>query len=207
MMNLIIISSSQREQSQSAKVAKYMAETARGYEKVTHLELCKYQLPLWDGEQESKQSTSSDWITINEQIRQADALVLITPEWSGMASPLLKNLLMMASSEDVGHKPALLVSVSSGISGAYPIAELRMNAFKNNKLVAIPDHLIIRNVAETLNEISASSSLISQEDKRLRERINFSLHNLLQYSQAFISLRHSQKQKPFVNQQQYSYGM
>ncbi len=47
-MNLVIISSSQRKQSQSAKVAKYMAETARGYEKVTHLELCKYQLPFED---------------------------------------------------------------------------------------------------------------------------------------------------------------
>jgi len=206
-MNLIIISSSQREQSQSAKVAQYIAETVSGYEKITHIELCKYQLPLWDGEQKSKQSPKSDWSKINEQIRQADALILITPEWSGMASPLLKNFLLMSSSEDTGHKPALLVSISSGISGAYPIAELRMNAFKNNKLVAIPDHLIIRNVTESLNEVSVSPNLLSQEDKRLRERISFSLHSLWQYSQVLALLRKTQQETPYVNQEQYSYGM
>ena len=93
-MNLIIISASQREQSQSAKVAQYITETASGYEKIVHIELCKYQLPLWDGEQHSKQSPNSDWSNINDQVRQTDALILITPEWSGMASPLLKNFLL-----------------------------------------------------------------------------------------------------------------
>jgi NAD(P)H-dependent FMN reductase len=206
-MNVIIISSSQREQSQSAKVAQYINESVLGYEKVEHIELCKYKLPLWDGEQESKQSRQSDWSTIKKKIHQADALILITPEWSGMASPLLKNFLLMSSSQDTGHKPALLVSISSGISGAYPVAELRMNAFKNNKLVAIPDHLIIRNVSELLNEANPPSDLLNEEDKRLRDRIDFSLHNLFQYSQAFVSLRKLQKENPFVNQQQYSYGM
>jgi NAD(P)H-dependent FMN reductase len=206
-MNLIIISSSQRQQSQSSKVAQYIRKSVRGYEKVEHIELCKYKLPLWDGEQESKQSLFSDWSKINERVYHADAFILITPEWSGMASPLLKNFLLMANSEDTGHKPALLVSISSGVSGAYPIAELRMNAFKNNKLVAIPDHLIIRNVSELLNEVSTSKSLINEEDERLRDRIGFSLHNLFQYSQALVSLRNSQKENPFVNQQQYNYGM
>lgn len=206
-MNLIIISASQREQSQSAKVAQYITETASGYEKIVHIELCKYQLPLWDGEQHSKQSPNSDWSNINDQVRQTDALILITPEWSGMASPLLKNFLLMSSSEDIGHKPALLVSISSGISGAYPIAELRMNAFKNNKLVAIPDHLIIRNVTESLNGFGVVQKSLSQEDKRLRERISFSLHSLWQYGQVLALLRKTQQETPYVNQEQYSYGM
>jgi len=206
-MNLIIISASQREQSQSAKVAQYIAETSSGYSKIVHIELCKYQLPLWDGEQESKQSPNSDWSKINGQVRQADALILITPEWSGMASPLLKNFLLMSSSEDTGHKPALLVSISSGISGAYPIAELRMNAFKNNKLVAIPDHLIIRNVTESLNDFGVEQKSLSQADKSLRERIRFSLHSLWQYGQALSLLRKTQQETPYVNQERYSYGM
>jgi len=86
-MNLLIISASQRINSQSNKVAQYMAETIVGFESINHIELCRQKLPLWDGEQSSKNSTDSDWLNINEQIIKADALILITPEWSGMASP------------------------------------------------------------------------------------------------------------------------
>jgi len=206
-MNLLIISSSQRKKSQSSKVAQYLAETIAGHEKINHIELCQYELPLWDGEQSSKAATTSDWHMISQNLRTADALIVITPEWSGMASPLLKNVLLMCSSLDTAHKPVLMVSISSGISGAYPIAELRMNAFKNNKLVAIPDHLIIRNVTEVLNSQSGGTIALSEQDTNIRHRINYSLHTLHKYSQALASLRNELTNNPFENEEKYSYGM
>ena len=140
-----------------------------------------------------------------------DALILITPEWGGTASPLLKNLLMMAEAADIGHKPVLLVSVVNGISGAYPIAELRMNAFSNNKLVAIPDHLIIRNVEEILNTINKDNlqenSAITRRDNNIRHRIGYSLHTLLHYSQAMKSLRETLQGNVYNNEHLYQYGM
>lgn len=206
-MNLVIISASQRKSSQTVKVAQYMAEAAIGYQSVIHLELCQLQLPLWDGEQESKSAPSSDWLMINKHLQEADAFIVITPEWSGMASPLLKNLLMMCEAEDTGHKPALLVSVVNGISGAYPIAELRMNAFKNNKLVAIPDHLIIRNVEEVLNTHQKSTSALTERDDQIRHRIGYSLHTLQKYSSSLKALRTELSNQPYENEAQYSYGM
>ncbi|OUR63068.1 NADPH-dependent FMN reductase [Colwellia sp. 39_35_sub15_T18] len=206
-MNLVIISASQRKQSQTVKVVQYMAEAAIGYENIVHLELCQLQLPLWDGEQVSKLAASSDWLMINKHLQEADAFIVITPEWSGMASPLLKNLLMMCEAEDTGHKPALLVSVVNGISGAYPIAELRMNAFKNNKLVAIPDHLIIRNVEEILNADKKSTSAFTERDAHIRHRIGYSLHTLQKYSSALKTLRAELINQPYENEAQYSYGM
>lgn len=204
-MNLVIISASQRKQSQSVKVAQYLAEFATGYDKVIHLELCQYNLPLWDGEQITKSDHLSDWSIISEQINQADALIMITPEWGGMASPLLKNFLLMCSSQDTAHKPVLLVAISSGISGVYPIAELRMNAFKNNKLVAIPDHLVIRNVEELLN--SNNETALSETDNHIRHRIGYSLHTLYKYSEAFQTIRMKLSTQPYENEQLYSYGM
>jgi len=206
-MKLVIVSASQRAGSQSTKVAKYIAEHASGYEKITHFELCQYQLPLWDGEQSSKDAHSSDWLMINEQIKTADALVAITPEWSGVASPLLKNFLMMCSGQDTAHKPILLVSVSSGISGAYPIAELRMNAFKNNKLVATPDHLIIRNVDEVLNDNGSDTDALTRRDQQIRARIGYSLHTLNGYAQALQTLRATLANNPYKDEAQYAYGM
>jgi len=150
-MKLLIVSSSQRAESQSAKVAEYLTGVAIEYDEVNHVDLNQIQLPLWDGEQKSKLDNLS-WRKLSQKISNMDAIILITPEWGGMASPLIKNFLLMCEEKDTAHKPVLLVSVSSGIGGVNPIAELRMNAFKNNKLVAVPDHLIIRNVTEVLNE-------------------------------------------------------
>ena len=214
-MNLVIISASQRTQSQSAKVAEYLADNSSQFSAVRHIELCKQRLPMWDGEEMSKQQDDSDWLAINAQLQAMDALVLITPEWGGTASPLLKNLLMMAQATDIGHKPVLLVSVVNGISGAYPIAELRMNAFSNNKLVAIPDHLIIRNVEEILNTVNAEDSLeasledsaITRRDKSIRHRIGYSLHTLFYYSQAMKTLRDSLQSNNYNNEHLYPYGM
>lgn len=206
-MNLLIISASQRTNSQSKKVAEYITSAQHKFTKVQHIELCKQNIPLWDGELSTKEEVTSDWLAINAQIQAADALTLITPEWGGTASPMLKNLLMMCDSADTGHKPALLISVVSGISGAYPIAELRMNAFSNNKLVVIPDHLIIRNVEEILNMPYSEASELEARDVSIRQRIGYSLHTLKSYSQSLKTLRANLKQDPYENEHLYRFGM
>lgn len=202
-MELVIVSGSQRKDSQSAKVAQYLMQQMLPSHTVKHIELCQYQLPFWDGDPESKTTDGSRWPFISHQVKRADALILITPEWGGMASPLMKNFLLMCDNQGTAHKPALLVSVVSGISGAYPIAELRMNALKNNKLVATPDHLIIRNVELVLNTEQA----IDDRDKHLRERIDYCLYMLAQYSEALSVIRTNHQDKPYPKQQEYSYGM
>lgn len=202
-MELIIVSASQRKDSQSTKVAQYLMQQIPQNHSVKHIELCRYQLPFWDGNPKSKTAGKSRWSEISTLLKRADALILITPEWGGMASPLMKNFLLMCDNQETAHKPALLVSVTSGISGAYPIAELRMNALKNNKLVATPDHLIIRNVEQVLNNEQA----VNDRDKHLRERIDYSVHMLMQYSEALTVIRSHHQDKPYPKQQEYSYGM
>lgn len=200
-MRLLIVSASQRSPSQTQRVASYLAENAQqhGFEHIDLLELCQQDLPFWDGEDDHR---GEQWPRIDSLVQAADALVLLTPEWGGMASPLLKNFLLMCDKQQTAHKPALLVAVVSGISGAYPISELRMNALKNNKLVAIPDHLIIRNVKQMLQ-----AEIGNRHDQQLRERIHYSLHMLAQYSQALAPIRTAHIGTPYPKQQEYLYGM
>lgn len=204
-MKLLIISASQRANSQSAKVGAYLAESSfhapheMGYEAIYHLDLSAFELPFWDGEEDNK---GKDWPQIQQKVSNADALILITPEWGGMATPLLKNFLLMCTREETAHKPALLVAVASGISGAYPIAELKMNAMKNNKLVPTPDHLIIRDVENVLN-----SNIASTRDRHLRERVQYSLHMLHQYAAALAPIRARHAHQAYPKQQEYCYGM
>jgi NAD(P)H-dependent FMN reductase len=201
-MDLLIVSSSQRSPSQSANIGRYIAENSQQFEQINHIELCQYHLPFWDGDRNSTALLNSDWHDMSFQLNKADALILITPEWGGMASPILKNFLLLCDSQDTAHKPVLLVSVSSGINGAYPIAELKMNAFKNNKLLPIPDHLIIRNSENVLQQEPQN-----EREQHLRERINYSLHMLHQYGTALKMVRDNHQHQPYPKQQEYSYGM
>ncbi|MEC4727301.1 NAD(P)H-dependent oxidoreductase [Shewanella sp. D64] len=210
-MNLLIVSGSQRTQSQSAKIANYLSKVATDFTEVSHIELCRHELPFWDGKPESKFAKGNPWPLISQKVKRADAMILITPEWGGMASPILKNFLLMCDNQETAHKPALLISVVSGISGAYPIAELRMNSLKNNKLVALPDHLIIRHVAEVLNEQPddniISDSSMNSRDTDLKERIQYCLHMLYQYAAALSTIREKHQFQPYPKQQEYIYGM
>ncbi|GAA0812849.1 NAD(P)H-dependent oxidoreductase [Colwellia asteriadis] len=210
-MKLIIVSSSQRSQSESEKVAIYLAKNSEQFTDIEHIDLYQQALPMWDGCDESKFNPQSNWARLSKQLTDADALVVVTPEWGGTASPLLKNFLMMCEIHETGHKPVLIVSVVNGVSGAYPIAELRMNAFSNNKLVAIPDHLIIRNVEEVLNDARFENNNVkldlSTRDKRLRHRIAYSIHTLFHYASALKNLRKNLSEQPFNNEELYTYGM
>ena len=85
---------------------------------------------------------------------------MISPEWAGMAPAHLKNFLLMCDGGELAHKPAQLIGVSSGMGGAYPIAELRMSGYKNNFLMWLPDHMRVGN-----------DYFIKQPDGRLLVRI------------------------------------
>jgi NAD(P)H-dependent FMN reductase len=104
-----------------------------------------------------------------------------------MVPPGLKNFLLLCSPAEVGHKPALIVSVSSGVGGSYPISELRVSSFKNNRLVYIPEHVIVRNVEETLHgDVPAG-----ERDQATRERLRYGVAMLCEYARALRSVRES----------------
>ena len=42
----------------------------------------------------------------------------------------------------MAHKPGLIVTVSAGLGGSYPVTELRISSHKNTRLCYIPDHVL-----------------------------------------------------------------
>ncbi|PKF63293.1 NADPH-dependent oxidoreductase [Psychromonas sp. psych-6C06] len=201
-MKLLIISGSHRKDSQTAKVANYINSQKSSFTKSDHIDLCELDLPFWDASSDYKSSNEA-WLGLSEKMHQADAFILMTPEWAGTASPLIKNLLLMSELADTAHKPVMLVGTSSGINGAYPVAELRMNGLKNTKLIAVPDYLIVRNVDQVLNENSA----VTEHDISMRKRIDYSLMMLNEYAQAMRPIREGFFKQEKSLQQRYAFGM
>ena len=93
-------------------------------------------------------------------------------QFGAFLSYSLKIFFIYASKAELAHKPGLLVGVSSGVGGAYPISELRASSYKNCRICFIPEQLIIRQVEAVLNGEQA----VDADDQRIRERADWALH-------------------------------
>lgn len=184
MLDIALIAGSSRTGSQSAKVARYLRQRLidlglTSPERSGLIDLGERPLPLWPADDKGP------WADYQQQLTAADALVVIAPEWNGMACPAVKNFFLYASKAELAHKPALLVGVSSGVGGAYPISELRASGYKNCRIAYLPEHLIVRHVEAVLNEGEAAS----EGDLRIRRRADYALDILGKYAAALKPVR------------------
>ena len=190
-MKFFILSGSHRAEAQSLKVAKYaqsvlMREHA-GAETYLY-SLSGNPLPLWD--ETTGGAPDALWDPISAQLKAADALVVVTPEWSGMVTPGVKNFLLNCTAGEIGHKPGLIVTVSATRGGSYPVAELRMSSYKNNRLAWIPEHVICQHIEDNLNAPDGTADL-AKEDAYLRKRLRYALKVLEEYGKALKLVRAS----------------
>ena len=192
-MKIGIISGSHRNASQSEKVARFIQRTLEEQKLCEHswlFSLAGNPLPLWeesiwDGDVEWQQRLAP----ISAELASCDAFVVISPEWHGQVPSGLKNFFLMWGKGELAHKPALIVSVSSADGGTYPVAELRMSSYKNNRICYIPEQIIVRNVEKVLNDDPAQND--ADADAYFRERILFALNILKQYALALGKVRAS----------------
>jgi len=189
-MKICIVSGSHRQNSQSTKVANFIKKTLDDgiCEESFIFNLAGNPLPLWD---ESVWEGDAAWekllTPLREQLQSSDAFVIIAPEWHGQVPAGLKNFFLLFGKNELGHKPAMIVTVSSSDGGAYALAELRMSSYKNSRLCYIPEQIIVRNVESVLNEDSALNK--ESADSYFRERITWTLKILKEYAVALKQVR------------------
>jgi NAD(P)H-dependent FMN reductase len=204
-MKIAIISGSHRNPSQSEKVARHILHTLQ----VEHPDvetwlypLADNPLPLWD---QTVWENSPEWKTLltplREQLAGSDGFIIVTPEWHGQVPAGLKNFFLLFSRFELGHKPALIVAVSSADGGAYPVAELRMSSYKNNRICYIPEQVIVRHVEQVLNADAADND--AGADAYFRERISWALGILTGYAAALKPVR----EKVQIHHDKFGNGM
>ena len=192
-MKITVICGSSRKQAQSLKVSRYIEQVLNQQEVCDETwlyALTDNPLPLWD---ESIWAADPAWQErlepVSKQLASSDAFVIVVPEWHGQAPSGLKNFFLMWGKGELAHKPALIVAVSSADGGAYPVAELRMSSYKNNRICYIPEQVIIRNVESVLNDNPADNNL--DADRYFRDRIFYALRILAGYADALGAVRQS----------------
>ena len=206
-MKIGIICGSHRSDSQSGKVGRYIEQVLlqQGHcEQAWLFDLADNPLPLWDqGIWDGDEGWQDILSPLSEQLASCDGFVVMSPEWHGMAPAGLKNFFLMwtGAGGELAHKPALIVTVSSADGGSYPVAELRMSSYKNNRICYLPEHLIIRNVESVFNDDPSSNDPGAQP--YFEERLTYCLAMLREYALAFRGIRASGKTSMDV----YSSGM
>lgn len=202
-MRIAIIVGSHRLGSESTRVGAFLAASLHRLDAtvdVDTIDLAGNPLPLWDESAWQPDSALvTAWKPFRDRLRKADGLVVVTPEWAGTVPPGVKNLLLLAGAKEVGHKPGLIVAVSSGRGGAYPVAELRVSGTKNNRLLWIPEQVLVQDVGEVLH----GNEPAGDRDAWLRRRIDFALGILLAYTRALRPVRES----GITDHPDFPYGM
>jgi hypothetical protein len=79
------------------------------------------------------------------------------------------------------------------------VSELRTNGCKNNRLLIIPEHVLVQDVADMLNGESPGN----KRDVWIRKRISFANRLLLEYGKAVGSIRAS----GLTDDADFPYGM
>lgn len=190
-MKFFVLSGSHRVEAQSLKVANYIKSVLTrehaGSETFLY-SLSGNPLPLWD--EATGGAPDALWDPISAELKSADALVVVSPEWNGMVPSGVKNFLLNCTADEIGHKPALIATVSATRGGSYPVAELRMSGYKNNRIAWIPEHVIFQHIEDNLNAADGAAD-ISKEDAYIRKRLRYALRLLEEYGKALKQVRTS----------------
>ncbi len=183
-----VVCGSHRIGSETARIGRFIEKTldeSTWCETTWCLDLGGNPLPLWTPEAETEEAVQR----VASQLQDSDGFVILSPEWHGMVPAGLKNFFLLYAGGVLAHKPALLVSVSAGMGGAYPIAELRMSSYKNSRICYLPEHLVVRNAAGVFHEEAGKND--AEADRYLRRRLQYALGILREYALALRQVRAS----------------
>ena len=197
-MKISIISSSHRINSQSKKISNLIQDNLLEIDPQLDtkiLDLADAGLPFWSPEKkDGKGIWGETWRSISSNLDTSDGFILVVPEYGGMATPASKNIFLLCGNGEFSHKPGLIVSISSGNGGAYPISELRSSSYKNTHIMWIPENIIIRNVEE-FNPGKHGKNI----PEWLDNRIDYVLKLFLTYASNMKPIREIVNRKDFGN--------
>ncbi|NLV18953.1 MAG: NAD(P)H-dependent oxidoreductase [Bacteroidetes bacterium] len=153
MLKIIIISSSVRINRKSHVVASYFENylLENDLSDAEILDLKKYNFPLFNERLRFQESPSPATLTFAEKVREADGVIIVTPEYNGGYPASLKNIIDLLTDE-WRHKPVAISTVSDGIfGGSQVITSLQFTLWKM-KALTVPAMFPVPRVDDLFNK-------------------------------------------------------
>jgi NAD(P)H-dependent FMN reductase len=117
---VLIMAASTRTASINHALARHIATRLDTTAPVEIVDLRNYSLPLYDGDLEAREGVPAAAAALAGEMASAEALVLVSPEYNGTFTPLLKNTVDWVSRVDASafaHLRVLVASASPGRGG------------------------------------------------------------------------------------------
>ncbi|MCM3785265.1 NAD(P)H-dependent oxidoreductase [Neobacillus mesonae] len=168
-MNIAIVAGSNREHATSTQAGAYIAgliNQRRG--RATLYDLYQNQLPFYapDDSGEEQENVRQ----FKRLLEASDGIVLITPEYHGSLSGVLKNALDFASAHQFNNKPVLSVSIAGGAVGVSSLSQLQ-TIVRNLHGINSPEWLSIGGAQRSLFETAVVNPYDTGEGLALLERV------------------------------------
>jgi len=197
-MKISLIATSHRKNSQSKRISLILEEIIlkiNNKVRCYNLDMHESKIPFWtEDRKENIEFWENEFKTISNELETSDGFIIIVPEYGGMATPNSKNFFLVFNNGELFHKPGLIVSISSGNGGAYPVSELRSSSYKNTHITWIPENIIIRNVEQFFP--GKHGELIP---KWIDNRINYACNLLINYADYLKPIQKLINRKDFAN--------
>lgn len=151
-MKIEIISGSPRIGSVTHRAALYLKEwfSKNTPHSVGIISLQEWQVPPIQSVWVSPEKAPENLKPLAERVFQADAFILVTPEYNGSYSPALKNLLDHFPKQL--HKPFGIVTASPGAMGGMRASQQLLLLIPALFGIASPNMLVIPTVDKKFNE-------------------------------------------------------
>lgn len=152
-MKIAIISASIRKGRKSHRVALYFQNYIREHKlgEISMLDLNEYQFPIFEERLNNLVSPSALTLQFSKEIIDADAIIIVTPEYNGGYPASLKNVIDLLHPE-WKRKPIAIATVSSGtFGGSQVITSLLFSLWKIGAWVA-PAKFPVANVEQAYTE-------------------------------------------------------
>ncbi|MGZ4034920.1 MAG: NADPH-dependent FMN reductase [Bacteroidia bacterium] len=153
MYKIAIISASVRTGRKTPNVAlyfdKYIKENKLADSEI--LDLKEYNFPLFDERLMYQKEPSEKAKLFSEKIKNADAVIIVSPEYNGGYPASIKNAIDLLVKEWY-HKPVGLVSVSSGGFGGVNALALLQTVLLKIKATVVPATYPVPKVEENFDE-------------------------------------------------------
>jgi NAD(P)H-dependent FMN reductase len=172
MVKIVGIAGSLRPGSYSQQALRVVAKRveALGVE-VEILDLQLLNLPFCDGGEEYPDYP--DVAKLRQAVRQADGIILVTPEYHGSVSGVLKNALDLMGFEEFTDKVTGLISVLGGQSNSNSLNDLR-TILRWVHAWTIPEQVAIGQAWKAFDE---NGNLV---DQNLSKRLDGFAHSLVE---------------------------
>jgi chromate reductase len=158
MTKILVFAGSIRTGSYNQKLAALAAATLKAQNAdVTHISLKEYEMPLYNGDLESKDGVPENAKKLCRLFNAQQGIFIASPEYNSSFTPLLKNTIDWVSRVKDGGKPFgkvfALGGASPGAFGGYrSMTQLRQCLEHGLDALVIPEMISIRTANEAFND-------------------------------------------------------